>query len=494
MIRFNSEPALNISFVGFGQGGCRIVDVFASFKTADGQPYYKTYGLNSNKNDFMELKNIPQDNLVSLDLNGFGKDPSEAIDIINLHEESQRKIDNFVERFHNKNDDLIVFCATLGGGTGTSTIVKTLETYIKKYVEPEIELVLQSILKKQNITLEQFKQLPENKQKLARVKAANLAYKLDRITKVGIIATLPVRGDGPNTLSQVNKFTDYLWTLAKNPLKGIAFICFPDNQKFFDEWSKNKDVLPQKNYRDYANVQIAEVFHELNLATNMGGTDVTFDPKDFRKVLLEGEGCLNINRTTVSSSKVNSSRDMYELLSETFQGSLLHDPIVLQELDKESQTLIHQKVFNVGLLTVTNDELKDISSSYLDEVKDTLSTNLYLNGSIFTGHVNVSKTSYQAIAYTFYKTHGLPARLSKGLVEELNEYRKRKGSVVFKTDSIEKAMDEEIDLDFDDIQEVSLKGTLGSSSDLDFLTDTEDSNADNGLGTNDLDFLKELKL
>ncbi|WP_420907268.1 cell division protein FtsZ [Virgibacillus halodenitrificans] len=499
MIRFNSQPALNISFVGFGQGGSRMVDVFASFKSTDGKPYYKTYGLNSNKNDFMELKNIPQDNLVSLDLNGFGKDPSEAIDIINMHDESLKKIDNLVERIHNKDDDLIVFCATLGGGTGTSTIIKTLEAYIKKYVDPEINQVLESMLEKQNITPEQFMKLPDDKKKLAKVKAVELAYKLNRIKKVGIIAALPVRSDGPNTLSQVNKFTNYLWTLSKNPLKAIAFISFPDNQKFYDDWVKNKDVLKEKNYRDYANVQVAEVFHELNLGTNMGGTDVTFDPKDFRKVMLEGEGCLNINRTNVNSSKVNSSNDMYELLSETFQGSLLHDSIVLQEMDQESKELVHQKVFNVGLLTVTNDELKDISSSYLDEVKESLSTNLYLNGSVFTGHVNVSRTSYKAVAYTFYKTHGLPARLSKGLVEELTEFRQRKGAVKFKTDSIEKANEESIDLDFDDIKETSLKGSLGSGSDLDFLNDLKDevSNEDeenNNLGKNDLDFLKDLKL
>lgn len=498
MIRFNSQPSLNVSLIGFGQGGCRIVDVFASFKTSEGKPYYKTYGLNSNRNDFMELKHIPQDNLVSLDLNGFGKDPSEAINVLNLHDESQQKINNLIDRVYSKDDDLIVFCATLGGGTGTSTIVKTIEMYIKKYIEPEINHVLKAILQKENISPEKFQQLPENKKKLAKVKAAELAYKLDRIKKIGIIATLPVRGDGPNTLSQVNKFTNYLWTLAKNPLKGIAFISFPDNQKFFDEFSKNKDVLKARNYRDFANEQVAEVFHELNLATNMGGTDVTFDPKDFRKVMLEGEGCLNINRTTVNSSKVSSSGDMYELLSDTFQGSLLHDPIVLQELDEGSNELIHQKVFNVGLLTVTNDDLKDISSSYLDEVKDSLSTSLYLNGSIFTGYVNVPKTSYRAVAYTFYKTHGLPSRLSKGLVEELNEYRQRKGAIKFKADSIEKAQSETLDLDFGDIQEASLKGSL--DSDLDFLKDIVDGNdndteeSDNGLGTDDLSFLKDLKL
>ncbi|MEX3623642.1 cell division protein FtsZ [Viridibacillus arvi] len=476
-----------------------MVDVFASFKTTDGQPCYKTYGLNSNRNDFMELKNIPQGNLVSLDLNGFGKDPSEAIDILSMHEPSQHKISNLVDAFYNKEDDLIVFCAAMGGGTGTSTVVKTLETYIEKHVNPQIDFVLNKMLEREKISQEQFNSLPLDQKNIARVRAMDTAYKLNRIKKVGIIATIPVRSDGPNTLEQVNKFTNYLWQLAKNPLKGIAFITFPDNQKFYDDWYKSKDVLKQKNYRDFANVQTAEVIHELNLGTNMGGTDVTFDPKDFRKVILEGEGCLNINRLSVNSSKITSSRDMYELLNTSFRGSLLHAPIVLQELDdEESQQLVHQKVFNVGLLSVTNDDLKDIGSSYLDEVKETISSNLYLNGSIFTGNVNLSKTAFQTVAYTFYKTLGLPERLSKGLVEELNQYREQKGSVQFKTDNIQEAAAISNDRNFDDIKEVSLNGSLGTG--LSFLNPTtpteitdEENNSKQSLGSasNDLSWLKD---
>jgi tubulin-like protein CetZ len=492
MLRFNNgQPALNMTFVGFGQGGCRIVDVFASFKKTDETPYYRTFGLNSNRNDFIELKHIPQNNRISLDLNGFGKDPSEAIDLLKYHEPSKMKIEKLIEEIQDENNDLVVFVAGLGGGTGTSTIVKALDVYIEKHVTPAIDKVLNKML-----------QTPENRQKFDKLnndhpekvkyklKALDTAYRLNLFKKVGIIVTLPVRADGPNTLRQVNKFTDYLWKKALNPLNGIAFITFADNQKFYDEFIEHRDVLKVNNYRDYANLQIAEVFHELNLATNMGGTDVTFDAKDFRKVILEGQGCLNVNRLEKSDKEISSERDMYELLSESFKGSLLHAPIVLQEL--QDDLLVHQKVHNVGLLSVTNKELTNISSSYLDEVKDTLASNLLLDGSVFTGHVHLDKTHFKAIAYTFYKTHGLPERLSKGLVEELEEYNQRKGAVKFKADRIMVANDDlgsGINLDF--LKDVSIEDSLGLGTDFSFL----DEGSSDSLGSNDdLDFLRDLDI
>lgn len=472
MIHFNSEPALKTTFVGFGQGGCRMVDIFASFKNVNGQPYYSTFGLNSTRNDFMELKHIPENNLLSLDLNGFGKDPIEAIDVLGMHEPSINKINQFAEDIFNKEDDVVVFCTTLGGGTGTSTIIKTVEAYIAKHITPNIDKMLGKMLEREGITLEQFANSSKDIQLKTRIQALETCYRFGHIKKIGIIAALPVRSDGPRTLKYVNQFANYLWNLSKNPLKGIAFICFPDNQKFYDDWSKDKEKNMQKNYRDYANVQTAEVFHELNLGTNMGGTDVTFDPKDFRKVMLEGQGCLNINRVAKNVNQITSGKDMYELLSDAFNGSLLHDPIRLQSVDEETSKIVHQKVFNVGLLAVTNNDIKNVGSAFLDEVKEKIATEIFVNGSIFTGNVQMNRTSFQAVAYAFYKSQGLPERLSTGLVNELEKYREQKISTTYKTDTIKKADNFITDHDLSDIQEVSLSDSLGSGlGGLGFLKD-----------------------
>lgn len=74
-----------------------------------------------------------------------------------------------------------------------------------------------------------------------------------------------------------------------------------------------------------------------------------------------------------------------------------------------------------------------------------------LQGSVFKGYID-GKTGYNATAYTFYKAQGLPSRLSKGLVEEFNEYKKKQKEVKFKTDTIAQiaATDNDIDdMDFD---------------------------------------------
>ncbi|MDA6191642.1 hypothetical protein OSK27_25640, partial [Escherichia coli] len=57
-----------------------------------------------------------------------------------------------------------------------------------------------------------------------------------KFVKIGVVVTLPLRADGPDALRQVNTFADKIWSLAKNPAKGIAFVIFADNQHFYDEF------------------------------------------------------------------------------------------------------------------------------------------------------------------------------------------------------------------------------------------------------------------
>ena len=55
----NNEPAINMTMVGFGQAGTRMVDVFAKYKKTDGQSVYNCLALNSNDGDLEGLKNVP---------------------------------------------------------------------------------------------------------------------------------------------------------------------------------------------------------------------------------------------------------------------------------------------------------------------------------------------------------------------------------------------------------------------------------------------------
>src|SRR5690606_18674581 len=81
----------------------------------------------------------------------------------------------------------------------------------------------------------------------------------EKVTKIGVIATLPLRAEGHSVLRQVNEFATKLWKLAKDPLKGIAFVIFVDNQYFYDKFNslavnEREDI---ENFRDFANQEIS---------------------------------------------------------------------------------------------------------------------------------------------------------------------------------------------------------------------------------------------
>ena len=60
----------------------------------------------------------------------------------------------------------------------------------------------------------------------------------EKSAKIGIIATLPLRADGPDVLRQVNDFTQRIWKLANDPTKGVGFVIFADNQYFYDQFKQ----------------------------------------------------------------------------------------------------------------------------------------------------------------------------------------------------------------------------------------------------------------
>src|SRR5690606_23346595 len=146
-----------------------------------------------------------------------------------------------------------------------------------------------------------------------------------------------------------------IWKLAKDKSKGIAFVVFADNQQFSDEFENlpenERKGLNVDNYRDYANLMIRNVLHEVNTATNGGGTSVVFDKQDFKRLILEHQGCLVINKVETDINSVKNEHDIKDMFIKSIQGSLLHQPVELLEKQENGQ-LLAQKVHHVGLLAV----------------------------------------------------------------------------------------------------------------------------------------------
>ena len=436
-----NEPAVNMTMVGFGQAGTRMADEFAKIKNANGQSVYNCLALNSNDGDLDGLEHIPSVNKVSLQLGGLGKNPEVAVSILEKNEDAKDKLKQFIHDKIRPQDELVLFFAGLGGGTGTSTIVKAIEEFFDFNNKPIIQDEFKNIVKE--VGVDTVKQ----DQRKYQIQALQRAEK--KFVKIGVIVTLPLRADGPDALRQVNAFAQKIWTLAKNPAKGIAFVIFADNQKFYDDFKS----LPENqregidNYRDYGNKMIAETLHELNTATTGGGTSVTFDSADFRRIILEHTGSLVINKVTKQSKNIRSGEDIKEMFVEGMKGSLLHQPIQLRNDEGKMQ-----KVHHLGLLAVL-DQANKVGSAFIDDARVEIANSLPLTGTVFTGYLE-EKNDFSVSTYTFFKAEALPDRLAVGLEQEYKEFMEKQSAVDFVAadiSSIETVDNDDFDIDFDEL-------------------------------------------
>lgn len=449
-----------MTMVGFGQAGSRMADEFAAYKNIEGQPTYNCLALNSNNGDLEGLKNIPEINRVSLNLGGLGKNPEMAMEILEENKDAKEKLKTFIRDKVRPSDDLVLFFAGLGGGTGTATIVKAIEEFYDFVNKPLLVKELEKIRIE-----ESPEELKNNQQKYLN-KALKRAQ--SKFVKIGVVVTLPLRNDGPDVLRQVNEFAKKIWKLANNPAKGIAFVTFADNQHFYDEFNKipvnNRNGI--NNYRDYGNKQISEIFHELNTATTSGGASVILDAQDFRRAITEHTGSLVLSKIEMPIKDVRSDDAIVDLVKKSFKQNNLHTPLKLVQQVKEKKTT--KKVHHVGILSVLDGNNDFGGGAFLDDAISYLHKEIPMSGTVFSGYVN-TKNDFNATAYTFYKVDGLPERLEKGLVEEYKEFMERSNNYEFeKTEiqSIDSKDDNEIKLDFNDLGLDNIFGDISGPEDI----------------------------
>lgn len=423
-----NRPAINMTAVGFGQAGSRIVDVLAKYQTSEGVQTYNCLALNSNSGDLKELKYIAPENRVSLDLGGLGKNPEKAMKILNNDSKVQALMKNFISKKLRPNDDLVLFFAGLGGGTGTSTIVKAIADFHDHYNKPKIRQVLEAMIEK--VGVDAYK---ANESEFHR-RALQIAE--EKFIKIGVVACLPLRNDGPDVLRQVNTFAQEIWSLANDQAKGIAFVMFPDNQYFYDNFKKRPQTNEGNidNYRDFANKQIAETIHEINVAANKGGTSIVLDSQDLKRAWTEHKGCLVMSKCELHVDAVKDAVAIADMFKSTFKKSNLHEPLELVRTVDGGQEVA--KVHHVGLLAAIDTKKDYGNGAFIERAVEELHEMLPITGTVFNGYIS-EKNDDLVTVYSFYKADALPARLEKGLVEEYEEYMKRNQSIKFGSANIE---------------------------------------------------------
>lgn len=447
-----NKPGMNITMVGFGQAGSRIVDEFAKFQTAAGQQTYHCFALNSNDGDLNGLQFIDPTNRVSLELGGLGKNPEKALKLLDSNEKAKEKMHQFITKKLDTDDNTVIFFAGLGGGTGTSTILKAITDFHDHFNKPKIEQVLKAMIDK----------LGEDKYKENKAEFHKRAFQIaeENFRKIGVVACVPLRKDGPDVLRQVNKFAQEIWSLANEVTKSVAWVTFPDNQFIHDQFKKlpqnKKDDLD--NYRDFANKEIATTVHGINVASNIGGTSLVLDSQDLKRAWSEHKGCLVLSKLEVPINTLNNSSDITKLFKESLENSNLHGNVNLVNKDGEVTQVHH-----VGLLAVI-DKSKDFGNgSFIENAVEELHATLPISGTVFAGYVEENNNENVTI-YTFYKAGVLPERLEKGLVEEYEQYKKENKELNFtkatiktiETDSTQTDTDAFADIGinlFDDVKE-----------------------------------------
>lgn len=428
---FKNKPLLRTKIVAFGQAAGKIADIFAQFETTEGKASYEVFALNSNDADLDSLKHISPANRYSLGVDGFGKDPKTATRTINRSPEMQAIIKDFVRKINtypdNQVDDLHLYIAAMGGGTGTSTIHAALKEYIENYVDPIFKPLVAE-------KMEEWKADPTlfdgAEDLLSEVKQI-VAEKLPRI---GLVLITPPYNEGGEVLRQAYNYASKIYNETAKAESPVGFINFPDNHFFHEEFKKlsSDEHDAYKSVHNWANEQIAYAFHGILTACGLAESSKLLDRKDMKRLLLEDKGTLLISHSSKygvgSSATINDVVSQFEKLVGT---NILHDALPLVEVQENAETGEKEEVVrrftNLGVISVT-----DIAAGRIDgetassNVLSMLSEKLKVAGTVFDSFLPTVNNN-ESTAYLISKINTPPDHLAnlrsqyedvKGAVEE----------------------------------------------------------------------------
>ncbi|RKJ73674.1 cell division protein FtsZ, partial [Butyricicoccus sp. 1XD8-22] len=348
--------------------------------------------------------------------------------------QTKEKMKKFISDKVRPEDEVVMFIAGLGGGTGTSTIVKAISEFHDYHNKPLMKEELKKIIS-----------TPEGKARFTSNQSEVLNEALnnakERFKKIVVIATLPLRSDGTDVLRQVNSFAQDIWKMAKDETKGIAHVIFPDNEFFNVEYKKAKNTLQNQgiqNYRDYANSEIANTIHELNTGATSGNTSIVLDKMDLRRIWLDHHGSLLYSKVEVPVSTVQTEDDLVKLFEKAFNEPSLHGPVELTKKNEDGTLVLPKKINHVGLFAVVDNKNKYGKGAFIETAKEKFVENHVLspNSTVFSGFIE-NQNNGKITVYVFYKAEALPERLEKGLVKEYEEYMERLQEISFASTDIE---------------------------------------------------------
>lgn len=246
---------LNYLFVGVGQCGNKIANIFASFGN-------KAIAVNTTDKDMTCLEHMEKSNMLNIAATGTnggaGKTPILGQKAMKEHlSEVREKIDAV-----NADTDYVVLCGGLGGGTGSGGI----------------PILLHSLVTDKK--------------------------------KVMLILTLPDDSEGVEV--QVNAFNSLISILKTIDDKNIPYILI-DNNKIKAKMSSTDDF----DWRS-VNVHLAKIFSQFNKAANKNSPYQTFDETDYKKTMYT-PGMLALVKSRFEPEKFTTENSLLDAVKKEWQ-------------------------------------------------------------------------------------------------------------------------------------------------------------------------------
>ena len=254
------EGAFRFAFIGAGQGGSRIAEIFHKLG------YRKIAVINTAQQD---LNTIKVEHKLCIGDGGAGKDPA-----VGRKRFAERKEDvlDFIRDNLGEGIDRHFICAGAGGGTGAGTIMPLIQT-------------------------------------------ASELQKLQKSSteKVGVILALPKISEGTKVNSNAHQVLEEVYGAVESGL--VSPLVVVDNEKI----NKLYPGLGVAQFWQTANMSIAGLFHLFNNTATKDSSYSAFDTNDYKQVL--DSGMIVFGATQIT--KWDGPSDIAQAVRDNLKGNVL---------------------------------------------------------------------------------------------------------------------------------------------------------------------------
>lgn len=261
------EGAVQMAFVGAGQGGGRIAQSFSDMG------YSRVCVVNTTEQDLKSLT-ISDQLVIGRNRGGAGKDPEQGR--LAAKESYEAIMDLFMRSWGDGVEQMFV-CVGAGGGSGTGSWPVLLKA-MKEYGD-----------------------------------STNIEKPIEK--HLGIIMTMPKRSEGSRV--QANARVALQQAVELVDAKKISTLIIVDNAKIHELYPG----LPVKKFWRVANQNFAAILHTFNLLAAQDSEYNTFDRADYRSILRNGILIFGMTRVDDWEEK----EDISQAVRQNLTGSLLAD-------------------------------------------------------------------------------------------------------------------------------------------------------------------------